>query len=102
MRSAEEAMEKRYALRAKGIDLDRIAARVSEVLDIKTEDVWAKGRYRQTVEARGLLCYWAVRELGLSMSLLAHKLGISIPAISGSVARGQKLVIEKGLELLIT
>lgn len=30
--------------------------RVSEALDIKIEDIRAKGRYRRIVEARGLLC----------------------------------------------
>jgi putative transposase len=39
--SAEEAMEKRYALRARGFDLARIATRVSEVLGAKPEGVWA-------------------------------------------------------------
>ena len=62
--SAEEAMEKRYALRSLGFDLGRVAFRVSEVLGVKTEEVWAKGNNRRIVESRSLLCYWAVRELG--------------------------------------
>ncbi len=35
---------------------------------------------------------------GLSMSLLAARLGISIPSISDSVARGQMIAKEKGLK----
>ncbi len=54
--SAEEAMEKRYALRSRGVDLGFIASRVSEVLDVKVEEVWGEGKYRRTVEARSLLC----------------------------------------------
>ena len=54
------------------------------------------------VEARSLLCYWAVRELGETMSSLARKLGISIPSVSDSVARGQKIAQEKGCSLLKT
>ena len=57
-----EALEKRHALRAEGIDLDNIAFRVSELMGVKPEDVWAKGKYPRIVDARGLFCYWAVRE----------------------------------------
>jgi putative transposase len=94
--SAEEAMEKRYALRSSGLDLEGVASRVSEVLGLKPEEVWASGKYRRIVEARSLLCYWAVRELGVPMSSLARKLGISIPSVSVSVSRGQKIAEEKG------
>ena len=100
--SAEETMEKRYALRSRGLDLEGVAFRVSEVLGLKPEEVWAAGKYRRIVEARSLLCYWAVRELGVPMSSLARKLGISIPSISNSVSRGQKIAEEKGCFLLET
>jgi putative transposase len=100
--SAEEEMERRYALRASGIDIDGIAARVSEELGLKQEDVYAKGRYRKIVEARSLFCYWAVRELGFPMSTLAQKLGISITSISVSVSRGRMIAEENGLKLLIS
>jgi chromosomal replication initiation ATPase DnaA len=73
---------------------------VAEALDIKIEDIWAKGRYRNTVEARSLFCYLAVRELGETMSSLAEMFGISIPSISASVKRGQMIAYEKGFDLL--
>jgi putative transposase len=98
--AAEEAMKKSYALKARGFDLAKIALRVSEVLEIKPEAIWAKGRFRQTVEARSLFCYWAVRELGVPMSLLGRKLGISISSVSKSVVRGQAIAESKGFSLL--
>jgi len=100
--SAEEAMEKRYALRSGGLNLEGVAVRVSEVLGLKPEEIWAAGKYRRIVEARSLLCYWAVRELGVPMSSLARKLGISIPSVSDSVTRGQRIVEAKGFTLLET
>ncbi len=100
--SAEETKEKCYALRSGGFDLGSVAARVSEVLGVKPEEVWAEGKYRRIVGARSLLCYWAVRELGLPMSSLARKLGISIPSVSESVTRGRKIAEEKNLLLLKT
>jgi REP element-mobilizing transposase RayT len=98
--SAEEKMKKEYAFRSSGMDLNSIADRVSEVLDINVEDIWAKGRYKRIVEARSLLCYWAVRELGISMSSLAVTLGISISAISYSVTRGEIIAKKNGFELI--
>jgi len=52
--------------------------------------------------ARGLLCCWAVRELGVPMSSLARKLKISIPSVTDSVARGRRIAEEKQLDLLET
>lgn len=97
---AGEAMEKRHALRAEGIDLNNIAFRVSELMGMKPEDVWAKGKYPRIVDARGLFCYWAVRELGVSMADMARQLGLSIPAISKSVRRGQQISESKGFRLI--
>jgi hypothetical protein len=44
--SAEETMKKHYEYRSRGINLDAVAARVSEVLGMEAEEVWRKGRYR--------------------------------------------------------
>lgn len=100
--TAEEAMEKRHGLRARGVTVDFVASRVSEVLGVKPDEVWAEGKYRRIVEARSLLCYWAVRELGLPMSSMAQRLRISIPAVSGSVTRGRRIAETHGFILLET
>jgi hypothetical protein len=97
---ANEAMERRYALKAHGVDLSAIASRVSAVLGVKPEDVWAEGKYRHIVKARSLLCYWAVRELGVPMSSLSQKLGISIPSVSDSVSRGRRIAEAGGFRLV--
>jgi len=97
---AREALEKRHALLAEGIDLNNIAFSVSELMGVKPEDVWAKGKYPRIVDARGLFCYWAVRELGVSMADMARQLGLSIPAISKSVRRGQQISESKGFRLI--
>ena len=39
---------------------------------------------------RSLLCYWAVRELGVTMTSLSRLLNISVQAIGKSVIRGEK------------
>jgi putative transposase len=98
--SAQEAMEKRYALQSRGLDLDRVASRVAEVLGLKPEEVWTEGKYQRIVDARSLLCYWAVRELGVTMSFLGRRLRISVPAVSLSVTRGRRIAETKGIRLL--
>jgi putative transposase len=46
------------------------------------------------IKARTLLCYWAVRELGVSMVSLAKRLGISPAAVIQSVERVEGLAGE--------
>ena len=98
--SANEAMERKYDLESRGFTLDKAAARMAEVLGMKPEDVWADGRYRHIVDTRSLLCYWAVRELGITMSSLARKLKISVPAVSKSAIRGEKLAKDRKYSLV--
>ena len=88
------------SIASRGFTLDKVGARVAEVLGMKPEDVWAAGRYRHIVEARSLLCYWAVRELGITMSSLARKLKISVPAVSKSAIRGEKLAKDRKYSLV--
>jgi len=61
--------------------------RVAEMLDLKPEQVLAVGKYKKTVAARSLLCFWATSELGISQNELGQKLKISQPAVSLSVKR---------------
>ena len=44
--------------------------------------------------------YWAVRELGIPLSNLSIILGISIPSVSMSVKRGQRIAEENEFTLL--
>lgn len=82
---SRERYEQQYALKASGIDLDNVAARVAELLGMDTDQIWQPGKFRLQVQARSLLCYWAVRELGESMTAMAGRLGISTPAVSKKV-----------------
>lgn len=77
--------------KALGVDLDMVARRVTDLLHIDCDRVWAPGKHRQVVEARSLLYFGVVRELGISMASLSRKLNISIPAISQSVIRGENI-----------
>jgi putative transposase len=94
LQAAGEEFEKRSSLAAQGWDIDKIAAHVATLLDMEVSDVFSVGKYRQIVEARSLLCYWAVRELGIPMASLARRLEISPATVTQSVVRGEKLVMK--------
>jgi putative transposase len=99
LKQSKEDFERRYRLKARGVDLNAIAKHVSVLLDIPAEEVWSKGKYRHIVAARSLLCFWAVNELNISITELAQRFGVSPTAISKSVLRGKALAKEGGYQL---
>jgi hypothetical protein len=98
--ACKEQYEERYRLQSQGYDLEQVTNRVSFLLDIDPKQVWAYGKHRQTVKARSLLCYWAIRKLGISATELSKKLGLSQPSVSISVKRGEKIAQSEQLELV--
>jgi len=92
---AEEKFERKYRLAAAGYNLDRLIHNVAEVLGISSEEVVGRGKARQRVEARSLLCYWANTELGIGQGHLAQRLGLKQPAVSLAVRRGEGLARER-------
>lgn len=97
---AEESFKKQLSLKARGVDVKFIAKRVAALLDISEDDVFREGKFKTIVRARSLMCYWAVRELGESMSSLARQLNISTVAVSKSVTRGTEIAESEGFKLL--
>ena len=57
------------------------------------------GKERPSVRARSLLCFWAVKELGISLTDLARSLGIAVPTVSAAVQRGKQIVEREKLEI---
>jgi len=98
--AAQEQMEKSYALVANGYDLDKIASKVSDLMQLNSFEIWAPGKERKRVEARSLLCYWAVRDLGINMAELSRHLKLSLSGVSLSVKRGEKIAHNYGYELI--
>ena len=58
-----------------------------------------KSREKAKAEARGLFCYWSVRELGYSMLEIAGRLGMSQPGVVYAVRRGERIAKERGIKL---
>ena len=82
------------------MDLETIAARVSELTGVEQSQIFLPGKEQNRVKARSLFCYWAVRELGMSMSELSRRLELSLAGVSQSVKRGEKIADEGGFCLI--
>ena len=87
-------------LKGLGYDLKKIGQMVSAIYDLKIEEIYSKGRRKVQVEDKDLLCYWSVRELGISCTDLAKQLGMSQPGVGYAVNRGEKIAKEHKYQLL--
>ena len=100
LKEARESLERKCTLEAQGYDFDWLVKHVAKLLNIEPKDVLIRGKYKQSVNARGLVCYWGTRELKMTTVELAKKLNLAQPTISQSVMRGRRIAKEEGLNLL--
>ncbi len=96
---AREALDKKYALASKGIDFNRVLKGVAQYMSLTPMQIQMPSKIRRRVKARSLLCFWAVRELGLSMTELALRLNQTVAAVSIAVRRGEQLALDGDLQL---
>ena len=100
LRSCQDEYEQKHLLKTRGYDFDAVVDRVATALGIDKGDALGSGRQPDRVKARSLLCFWASRELGMSMVELSKRLKISQPTASQSAKRGEKIAAENNLKLL--
>ncbi|MGB9442235.1 MAG: hypothetical protein WCB15_30135 [Desulfobacterales bacterium] len=63
-------------------------------------EVRKPGNQTLRLKARSLICYRAVRELGISGTSVSELLGIGQPAVSCAVVREEKLAQDMNLSLM--
>lgn len=100
LNEANDRLERRYALEAKGYDFGQVVQRVAQVMNMNVSDVLKRSKDPQTVMARSLLCFWANRELGMTTVEISHRLKVSQSAVSRSSMRGEKLALQNGFHIL--
>ncbi len=96
----KEQFERRYWLKAQGYDIDQVVQKVAAVFDIEPGEIWKPGNQPLRVKARSLVCYWSVRELGMSGTSVGKLLGLGQSAVSRAVVRGEKLTQDMDLSLV--
>ena len=97
---ANEAFNRRYMLKRKGINLDFAEKRVLGLYAIERQDLYSGSRKSKISEARSVFCYLCVRELGESMTSIARRLGISQPAVGYAVDRGTVIIKSNNIKLI--
>lgn len=100
LNNQNERMELRFRLREQGYDFEKVIDRVSKLFSLSRQEISNPGRQRQRVMARSVLCYWAVRELGMSGYELSQMLGVGQSSVSRAFGRGEKFVNDMKLTLL--
>ncbi|MCK4786165.1 MAG: hypothetical protein KAV87_20575, partial [Desulfobacteraceae bacterium] len=55
---SEENFSRKYRLKSRGLNFEKVAERVSSLFDLEKDYITARGRQRDRVRARDLLCYW--------------------------------------------
>jgi putative transposase len=94
-----ENFTRRYKRRSQGYNFEKVVARVSSLLQLEKDYITGRGRQRDRVRARDLVCYWSTNELGISMAELAEKFGLTLAAVSYAVKRGEEVADEGGYRL---
>ena len=97
LHTAQEQLERRDALRARGYDFGTLLRRVAALFDLTPAEVRTPGKHPARVRARTVLCYWAVRKLGLPGTRVAAELGLTQPAVSRAIQRGERMMEEHRL-----
>ena len=82
-----ENYTRRHRLLAHGVDLDALSHAVADYFNLSSEQLYTPGRYPAVVQARSILCFLAVRELGATATELARQMGLTQPAIRGMAGR---------------
>jgi REP element-mobilizing transposase RayT len=96
---AKESIHRQYTWKAKGVSLDHLIQIAADLMAIGPQVLIGPSKARNIVKGRILICYWAVQELGFSMTEVANRLGISVPTVSVAVPKGERLVRQEGLSL---
>jgi putative transposase len=100
LNEAHERFDRYYELKRLGYNLQTVEDRVCEIFDLSVGEIYSKSREKAKAAARGLFCYWAVRDLGYSMLEIAGWLGMSQPGVVYAVRRGERIANERGIKLI--
>ena len=82
-----------------GYNMDRVVEKAAKIFEMVPEEIRQLGNQPLRVKAKSLVCYWAVRELGMNGTRVGKLLGLSQSAVSRAVVRGRKPARDMNLNL---
>jgi len=100
LKSTEEKLAEKEALSRQGWTIEKLVTEVCRKVSVDPEDLRRKGRANNLSMAKGLICYWGYHDLGIPGKELVELLGISRPAVSKAIQRGERIAKEQKLKLL--
>jgi putative transposase len=101
LREANERFDQRVLQENKGLNPEGLLKRVAAYTGVNSKELCSGSRSRTISKARSILCYLAVRELGLGCNLIAGLLNISPSAVSKSLVRGQQCLNRREIEEIL-
>ena len=96
---SEAQFSRKYTLKNLGYDFEKVIERVCEIFQLEKDYIAGRGRQRDRVKARDLVCYWSVVELGMSKVDVAMRFDITPAAVSYSVQRGENMAKKENYQL---
>lgn len=98
LRTDEINLERRSRRDRDGWDLTKLVRNVCALLKVQEADLTARARGNSVSTAKGLICFWGVSELSLSLAAIAKRLEMSSQAVSRRVRQGRELCLEGGYQ----
>ena len=99
LRAAEERMESHCLCCQNGLDIEAVAQKVANLMGVDIAEVWREGKKSSTVQARSLLCHWAIHDLGMTATAVGKRLNLTQSGASRAAQRGEELATERGWSL---
>ncbi len=97
---AKDHFERYYELKRLGHDLNNVAAKVAAIYNIDPYEMMRKGHQKPRVDAKGLLCYRAARELKMPLTDLARQFDMTVSGVGYAVQRGESIALRYNYRLL--
>ena len=98
--AAEQSFVTAEKMKREGWNLERLTRLVCSHFAVPPETLYKKGRNNPLQHAKDLIVYLGVRKLGIRRRDLMHQLGISQPALSKAIERGEQLDQVSEIKLL--
>ncbi|MBW2206665.1 MAG: transposase [Deltaproteobacteria bacterium] len=98
---AHEEYDEQYKLKRRGYDFDLVVKEVAAIVEMQPDEILSKGKQPRKVEARSLLCYWAVNKLGMSLTDVARRQGMTPAGVGYAAQRGETIAIENNYSLMV-
>ena len=95
-----ERLEARFLLQSQGYDFRYALERVAQLSGLEIDQILKASKQPARLFARSLLCYWAIRELGMTAVAVSKLLGISQPAVTRAAYRGDAIAADNNLKLI--